>query len=298
MQNTANMARGRTPCRAEKPAMTAAVLALVLTAAVLHAAWNVLAKCAQPASPTAFVWLCSALSAVALVPAVIVLLIVAPPRHPFTLVDAAFVAVTAIFHITYFVLLQRGYRDGDLSLVYPLARGTGPLIASIVAVAIFRERPGVLGAAGIALIVGGIFLATGPTLRSPRVRVSTAYGFATGAAIAAYTLWDKEAVSALAIAPILYDFGRNALQAVVMAPFVWTASRRRAALDTWNAVAAKPRASQSFRRCHTFSFSSRSLRHRSASWHRYARSASSSERPSGPACSTKAMAYSASLPRS
>ena len=213
--------------------MTATVLALVLTAAVLHAAWNVLAKRAQPASATAFVWLCSALSALALLPAVVVSLIVAPPLRPFTLLDADFVVVTAAFHIVYFVLLQRGYRDGDLSLVYPLARGTGPLIASLAAVVIFGERPGLLGAAGIALIVGGIFVATGATLRSPRVCVSTAYGLATGGAIAAYTLWDKEAVSALAMAPILYDFGRSAVQGAVMAPFVWSASRRRAALDTW-----------------------------------------------------------------
>src|ERR1700736_1903992 len=98
--------------------MTAAVLALVLAAAVLHAAWNVLAKRAQPASATAFVWLCSALGAILYVPVVAVLLIVAPPHHPFTLLDAGFVVVTAAFHITYFVLLQRGYRDGDLSLVY------------------------------------------------------------------------------------------------------------------------------------------------------------------------------------
>lgn len=213
--------------------MTAAILALVLTAALLHAAWNVLAKRAQPTSTTAFVWLCSALSALALIPAVVLLLIIAPPRHPFTLLDAGFVVVAAVFHATYFMLLQRGYRDGDLSLVYPLARGTGPLIASIAAIAIFGERPGLLGGTGIALIVVGIFLATGATLRSPRVRVSTVYGLATGAAIAAYTLWDKEAVSALAIAPILYDFGRSALQAAVMAPFVWTASRRSATLDTW-----------------------------------------------------------------
>jgi drug/metabolite transporter (DMT)-like permease len=213
--------------------MTAAVLALVLIAAVLHAVWNVLAKRAQPASATVFVWLCSALGAILYVPAVAVLLLVAPPHHPFTLVDVGFVVVTAAFHIAYFVLLQRGYRDGDLSLVYPLARGTGPLVASLAAVAFLGERPGLLGTTGIAAIVAGIFIATGATLRSPRVRISTAYGVATGCAIAAYTVWDKEAVSALAIAPILYDFGRTALQAAVMTPFVWTASRRRAAVETW-----------------------------------------------------------------
>ena len=45
-------------------------------------------------------------------------------------------------HTVYFVLLQRGYATGDLSLVYPLARGTGPIFATAGAIAILGERPG------------------------------------------------------------------------------------------------------------------------------------------------------------
>src|SRR5581483_5088406 len=180
--------------------MTASALALILAAAVVHATWNVLAKRAHPESSVAFVWLCSAISALAYVPVVAVLFVVAPPRP--------FAAGTALIHLVYFGLLQRGYREGDLSLVYPLARGTGPLLASAVAVAFFGERPSHLAAAGIACVVAGIFLSAGSARGERRAIVSAAYGIGAGASIAAFTLWDKHAVSALAFSPILYDFSR------------------------------------------------------------------------------------------
>jgi drug/metabolite transporter (DMT)-like permease len=205
-------------------------------AAVLHATWNILAKHARPVSTTAFVWLCTAFSAALWVPVVAVLLVVAPLSRGFDLVIFGFVVGAAVLHALYFPLLQRGYRDGDLSLVYPLARGTGPLLSSIAAVIFLGERPGVLGAVGIAAIVGGIFLATGATLRVARVRTSVAYGIATGAAIAAYTLWDKHVVAVLAFSPIVYEIARAVAQTIIMAPFAVTTGAQRAALAaTWSA---------------------------------------------------------------
>lgn len=215
--------------------MTPAVLALVLTAAVLHAAWNVLAKRAQAADTVAFVWLTTVLSVAVYLPVVAVWLIVAPLRQPISAVGFAFIAGTAVIHSAYFLLLQRGYRAGDLSLVYPLARGTGPLLASIAAVVFLGERPGVVGACGIAAIVGGIFVATCARLHVRRARVSVGYGLATGATIAAYTLWDKHAVSALAILPVVYEVGHFCVQTVIMAPLVLRGGRRAALGPTWRA---------------------------------------------------------------
>jgi drug/metabolite transporter (DMT)-like permease len=208
-------------------------LGLVLAAAVLHATWNALAKRARPASTTAFVWLCTAVSAVLWVPLVAVYVVLAPPARGVDVVVFAFVVGAAVLHSLYFMLLQRGYRDGDLSLVYPLARGTGPLLSSVAAVILFGERPGLLGAIGIAAIVGGIFLATGATLHVPRVRTSVLYGLATGATIAAYTLWDKHVVTALAFSPVLYEVARSVVQAVIMAPLVAGRERRAAVATTW-----------------------------------------------------------------
>jgi drug/metabolite transporter (DMT)-like permease len=215
--------------------MTPAVLALVLTAAVLHATWNLLAKRAQAADTVAFVWLTTAASSAIYLPLAAVWLIVVPLRQPLTAVDFAFIAGTAVIHSAYFLLLQRGYRVGDLSLVYPLARGTGPLLASIAAVLFLGERPGVLGGIGIAAIVAGIFVAAGARLHVARARVSLGYGLATGATIAAYTLWDKHAVSALAIAPVVYEVGHFCVRTVLMAPLVWNGARRAALGPTWRA---------------------------------------------------------------
>ncbi len=213
--------------------MTSVALTLVLMAAVLHATWNALAKRARPASTDAFVWLCTAASAALWVPVVAVYVALAPPARGLDGVVLGFVAGAAVLHALYFLLLQRGYRDGDLSLVYPLARGTGPLLSSIAAVVVLGERPGVLGAIGIAAIVGGIFLAAGVTLHVARVRTSVGYGLATGTVIAAYTLWDKHVVTALAFSPILYEVSRAAVQVVIMAPLVAGRQGRAAVAATW-----------------------------------------------------------------
>jgi drug/metabolite transporter (DMT)-like permease len=220
-------------------AMTPAVLALVLTAAVLHAAWNLLAKRAQAADTVAFVWLTTAASAAIYLPLAAVWLTFVPLHQPLGAIDLAFIAGTAVIHAAYFLLLQRGYRVGDLSLVYPLARGTGPLLASIAAVLFLGERPGVLGGIGIVAVVAGIFVAAGTPLHVARARVSLGYGLATGATIAAYTLWDKHAVSALAIAPVLYEIGHFLVQTVLTAPLVARGERRAALGPVWRTYRAE-----------------------------------------------------------
>ena len=213
--------------------MTPAVLVLVLTAAVLHATWNLLAKRAQAADTVAFVWLTTVLSSAIYLPVVVAWLIVVPLRHPLTAFDLAYIGGTAVLHSIYLLLLQRGYRVGDISLVYPLARGTGPLLASVAAVLLLGERPGVLGFIGIAGIVIGIFVAAGARLHVPRARISAGYGLATGASIAAYTLWDKHAMSALAIAPVIYEVGHYCVQMVLLAPLVCRGPRRAALAPVW-----------------------------------------------------------------
>ena len=73
----------------------------------------------------------------------------------------AFVTASALLHVAYFVVLLRGYRVADLTVVYPLARGSGPLISSLVAVMFLGEQITSLGAAGIAGVVLGVFLIAG-----------------------------------------------------------------------------------------------------------------------------------------
>jgi len=213
--------------------LSALTFGLILVAALLHATWNVLAKRAR--GGVAFIWLCFAVSVVAYLPVVVVAYVLLRPRlGP---IDAVFIVGNGIIHIAYFLLLQRGYRDGDLSLIYPLARGSGPLLSSIAAVVIFAERPSLLACIGIALVVAGIFIGSaGPAAQAGARanRISIAYGLATGASIAAYTLWDKYSVSTLAISPIVYDYWGNAVRTLLLMPLALT--KRAELRETWKRV--------------------------------------------------------------
>jgi len=222
-----------------------AALVLVLFAALAHAAWNVLAKTASGGAT--FVWLFSAMAVVIWLPAVVVALLVAPGS--LGLEGIAFMVGSGALHALYFVLLQRGYRDGDLSLVYPLARGTGPLLSTGAAIVVFSERPSALALAGGAIIVVAVFSlagagsgagagserGAGSGARVDALHRRHAIGFAllTGVAIASYTLWDKQAVGPLGLSPVVYYWGTNVAETALLTPFV--AHRRQELRRTWHA---------------------------------------------------------------
>lgn len=96
-------------------------MALVLGSAVVHASWNLIAK--QAKGGAGFLWLFAVMTAVIYLPVALTYFLVARPV--FTWTHLLFAVVSAVIHVGYFVFLQRGYRVGDLSLVYPLARGSG-----------------------------------------------------------------------------------------------------------------------------------------------------------------------------
>ncbi|HEX4223454.1 MAG TPA: DMT family transporter, partial [Pseudonocardiaceae bacterium] len=147
-------------------------------------------------------------------------------------------AGTAILHVGYGVILQRGYTVGDMSVVYPLARGTGPLLSVIVAVLLFGEHPGAVGLLGVgAVLLGVCVISINPSGGTGKPRLaSVAYGVLTGAAIAGYTLWDDRAVTVWAIPPILYFAAGSVLQSAMLTPYalankpdiarLWQAHRR------------------------------------------------------------------------
>jgi drug/metabolite transporter (DMT)-like permease len=108
-----------------------------------------------------------------------------------------------------------------------VARGTGPLLASAGAVLLLGETLGARGVAGVLAITGGVFLiAGGPRLltqaqdpaQRQRVLAGLAWGGATGALIAVYTVIDGYAVKVLLISPILVDYLGNALRVPFMLP--------------------------------------------------------------------------------
>lgn len=204
--------------------MSALALGLILVAAFTHATWNLAAKRSGGGLP--FVWLAGLLSLACYAPVVTGYWLW---RHPALPAGAWLVILgSGLLKTGYALLLQRGYRHGDFSLVYPLARGTGPLLSTLAAIAIFGERPTPLALAGGLVIVASIFALTGGTslLNADRahLRQGLLYGFTCGCCIAGYTVWDQRAVSHLALPPVLYDCGTQLVMVAVIAPFAW---RRR-----------------------------------------------------------------------
>jgi drug/metabolite transporter (DMT)-like permease len=197
--------------------VTAGALFLILAAAFIHATWNFLAK--RASGHAIFTWLFAVLSALFYTPVAIALILFCGASIGW--VAIGFMAGSAALHTAYFVLLNQGYRSGDLSLVYPLARGTGPLLSSIAAILFLGERPSVVGLLGAVLVIGGVIVLTSNVeqLRRAGARTAVQYALVTGAFIAAYTLWDKQAVSRFAISPVLLDWGANLGRAVLLTPF-------------------------------------------------------------------------------
>jgi len=197
--------------------VTVWALILILAAAFIHATWNLLAK--RASGHATFTWLFAVVSAGIYAPIAILLIVVYD--EPIGWTHLGFMAGSAVLHTAYFVLLNEGYRAGDLSLVYPLARGTGPLLSSIAAILFLGERPPPAALAGALLVVAGIVVLT---VDPGRVRLIDArkpvlYALVTGIFIAGYTLWDKQAVSAFSISPLLLDWGANAGRALLLTPF-------------------------------------------------------------------------------
>lgn len=198
--------------------MTFYVLCLVLTAAVIHAFWNYLAKRTNGKLP--FIWLIYIGSSVLYLP-------VAFYESLATKVDYSralllFSLSSAVIHLVYFIVLQTGYRKADLSVVYPLARGSGPLFSTIIAVLLLKEKSSVLTVSGLMLIVAGVMVITRFHIdlkQNHRLRVGLWYGIATGFFIAAYTVNDNIAVKQYQVSPLFITLASNIFGSVVLIPF-------------------------------------------------------------------------------
>lgn len=206
--------------------MSPLALLLILVAAVAHASWNLLSKQASKADGVVFLWLVAAAATVIWAPAAIGYLVVT--GTPVTLKDLAVICGSTALHVGYFLLLQRGYRHGDLSMVYPIARGTGPVLASAVAVMFLGEHPAPAGIAGIILVGLGVFLMGGANFQ---ISKGLLYGLATGLFIAAYTVWDAQVVGVFMVAPILLNYGGEVGRMLVLTPLVWP--KRHLVAQVW-----------------------------------------------------------------
>lgn len=212
--------------------MTGLSLGLVLGAAVLHASWNYLAKRAGTAG-VGFVWLCAFVASIIYLPVALIAYIVVDPHIGKT--ELLFLFGSGVLHACYFTLLQTGYRVGELSVVYPLARGTGPMLSTALAIAVLGERPSPLAISGAVMICVGVFVLGRVTASNSGgdARAGVLFGIATGVLIATYTLWDRHAVAELAIPPLILDWSANAGRAVLLTPFALRQARIREVWQTY-----------------------------------------------------------------
>jgi drug/metabolite transporter (DMT)-like permease len=199
---------------------------LVLAGAFAHATWNFLAK--RASHNKHLIWFSSAMEALLFAP--IAIWVLRSAGFILGWKPALFLLATGIWHVLYTESLLRGYRAGDLTVVYPLARGTGPLLSFLGAVLLLRERPSVVAVLGALLISFGILVASGglSTFRHGANRAGLFWGIATGFTIAGYTLVDGYSVKMLLISPFLVEYAGNLFRGIVLSGEAW---RRRGELS-------------------------------------------------------------------
>ena len=206
--------------------MPLTALALVLCAALMHAVWNIAAK--KAAGGDAFVLMGALMVGVLWAP--LALTLGWRELLQWRWREWGFVLATTLVHLAYYRSLLRGYREADLTVVYPVARGIGPLITVVAAIVLLGEPLSWSGALGALGVCGGVFvLAGGPQLWSraadpaqgARVRTGLRWGATTGVLIAGYTVLDGYAVKVLAMSPILLDWLTNLLRVPFLARRQW-----------------------------------------------------------------------------
>ncbi len=201
--------------------MTAFALSLVLLSAISHVTWNLLAK--RVINKEVFLWRVLVFASVLFLPVAIFLLRSYPILYP----GWWFILGTVGLHVFYFIFLGRSYTHADLSLAYPIARGTGPALVPIIGALLLKEVITPLAIVGIISVVSGIFAvywwgSFREILRNPLKifrEPGARYALLTGLVIAAYSVWDKVGVGY--VNPFLYMYFLVLGSALGLTPYIW-----------------------------------------------------------------------------
>jgi drug/metabolite transporter (DMT)-like permease len=192
--------------------MSLTAFALVVAAACLHALWNLAAK--RVSGNVGVLWLGLCLAGVMLAPFALPSAV-----QSFDPAGLPYIVATGLIHAAYFGLLAAGYRHGELSLVYPLSRGTGVAGTALLAWAVIDEgisAPGALGVGSVCL--GILLLALREGRRPNRQGRPWLLALLVGLTITAYSVVDKLGVGL--VSPVVYLAGLVMVTGVVLAPFV------------------------------------------------------------------------------
>jgi len=210
--------------------MSGLALGIVLVAALFHASWNYLAK--KSRKKMAFIWWFLLIASVGYLP----MFLYFWPQLTVTPAGWACIAATGVLHALYFWFMGGAYERGDLSLVYPLSRGSGPLFVPILAIIFLQEQLSLPGVLGIVLVVVGIYFihlnsfsvdSMLEPLRAMRGSASL-WALCTGGTIAGYSLIDKVGVSL--VYPPVYIYLMFVISLLLLSPYVLV--KEREALKT------------------------------------------------------------------
>ena len=199
--------------------MPLSALLLVLLAAFTHSIWNLLAK--RASSNPHFIWFTSIGETIFLLPLATWAWSVSSRldwRAGLCLISSG------ALELLYATSLLKGYRVADLSIVYPVARGTGSLLACLGAIAILRERSSFAVIAGSVLVASGICLLCLPATRG-RSWAGPCWGIFTGLAIASYTLVDGYSIRVLLLSPFLVGYAGNLFRTIALSGSTWQERR-------------------------------------------------------------------------
>jgi len=193
--------------------MSAAVFFIVLFAALCHAVWNAIVKAGDDPTVTAIL--------VALAGAIISLVVLPFLAQP---AEASwpFLAISTVLQVAYYLLVGSAYRAADMSRVYPLMRGTAPLIVAVVTAFALGDHLSAAAWIGVALVSGGVIASALASRGSGDMR-GTVLAIVNALVIAAYTVSDGLGVRASA-SPVAYTMWLTVLTAL---PLVVYAAKTR-----------------------------------------------------------------------
>lgn len=219
--------------------MSLYVLLLVLTAAILHATWNLVAKKTKGKIP--FIWLQYIASNILYLP--FLFFQSNQEQAIFSQPVLWFSLSSAVLHLGYFIVLQKGYRSADLSVVYPLARGSAPLVSFIAAIVFLHEQLKLSSVIGLLLIIAGVLIITGLSFKKEnnnKIMTGISYGVLTGLFIALYSFNDAVAIKNYAVSPLILTLATNLFSVFLLLPFVLPQKdelKKEIATHKWSIIA-------------------------------------------------------------
>ncbi|MCI1748818.1 MAG: DMT family transporter [Acidipropionibacterium sp.] len=215
--------------------MSPGTIAIVLIAAVTHAIWNLASKY-KKGDTVVFVWAYTCASALLCLPISAALLVTGRQELSWQLAVGA--TVSAVLHLVYSLTLQAGYDRAELGVVYPVARGTGPVLTMLFAILVLGGRLSPVELLGALVVIAGILVVAGNPFGtgSSRPLRGVLWGVATGVTIASYTLWDSYSITRLHLPPISYYAGNLLMETVLLLPSALRRRNRAAATVRADAV--------------------------------------------------------------